>query len=127
MCYSAREGLELAKIEKYHAPSSQVPFQLLTFQLLTNRPPCIPGHGRSGASLCIFHADIDGNEIEQSQETPHPVPPRQDKSVQFDATVYIQTPLNKLSDGLLPFSIMTLYSLLCIRLQYVWILLTSLV
>jgi hypothetical protein len=42
--------------------------------------------------------DIDGNEIEQSQETPHPVPPRQDKSVQFDATVYIQTPLNTLSD-----------------------------
>eukprot|EP00667_Euglena_gracilis_P016197 EG_transcript_16932 len=49
----------------------------------------------------FFHIsvrDVEGNELEPEQDTPHPVGPRKDKSVQFDCTVYLQTPLSRLPD-----------------------------
>lgn len=42
--------------------------------------------------------DADGNELEQSQDTAYPTVPRKDKTVQFDATIYLQTPLSRLPD-----------------------------
>lgn len=42
--------------------------------------------------------DAEGNELEQEQDTPHPVGPRKDKSVQFDCTVFVQTPMSRLPD-----------------------------
>jgi len=40
----------------------------------------------------------DGSEVEEPQDTPHPSTARKDRSVEFAATVFLQTPLHLLPD-----------------------------